>query len=68
MGKLAASLWEKATNQKRRFPDKHLLATTEGPVLVVAVADRPNTHCTPAYIDNKGGILDVEGYICKGAI
>ena len=27
-----------------------------------------NIHCTPVYIANKGGVLDVEGYVPKETI
>ena len=38
------------------------------PIQVVAAADRGTTNYTPAYIDNKKGVLDVEGYVPKETI
>ena len=68
VGELAASLWRKATNQKRHFPQQHFPAEQEVLVPAVAKADRQRTHSTPVYIPNPDGILDVEGYVPKERI
>lgn len=68
VGELVASLWEKVTEQERRFPERHLPATTTEPALVVAVANRLNTHYTLVYMNNLKCIFDVEGYIPKETI
>ena len=68
VGELAASLWEKATDQERHFPTSQLPTTDVEPVPVVAAEDRENTHYTPAYIDNSKGVLDVEGCVPKDTI
>ena len=68
VGWLAVSLWRKATDQERHFPQQHFLAEREILVPAVAEADRSRTHTTPVYISNQGGILDVEGYVPKESI
>ena len=42
----------------------------ECPIIGPAVreADLPNIHCTPVYLDNRGGALDVDGYVPKETI
>ena len=42
----------------------------EYPIIGPAVpeADLPNIHCTPVYLDNEGGALDVNGYVPKETI
>ena len=65
---MAASLWDKATDQERHFPTPHLPTAAAEPVPVVAAEDRESTHYTPAYIDNSKGVLDVEGYVPKDTI
>ena len=66
VGELAASPWEKATDQECHFPDRP--ATIEELDLVVAVADWPSTHYTLVCINNLKDILDVEGYVRKETI
>ena len=68
VAELSASLWDKATDQERRFPDQRVPIIQEEPFPVVPEADRATTNYTPAYIDNTHGVLDVEGYVPKEAI
>ena len=68
VGELAASLWRKATDQERHFPQQHFPAERETLVPAIAEADRQRTHSTPVYISNQDGILDVEGYVPKLSI
>ena len=65
---MSASLWEKATDQERRFPQHLRPVLPEDPVPAVAEVDLMTTHNTPVYIDTKTSVLDVEGYVPKGAI
>ena len=65
---LSASLWEKATDLERWFPDQRVPIIHEEPFPVVPKADRATTNYTLAYIDNTRGVLDVEGYVPKEAI
>ena len=68
VGELAASLWDKATDQERYFPVVNTPSTITEPVPVVAAAERANVHYTPAFLDNTKGVLDVEGYVPKETI
>ena len=68
VAELSTSLWDKATDQERRFPTEHLPLVVEEPPPVVPEADQATTNYTTAYIDNKHGILDVEGYVPKETI
>ena len=68
VAELSESLWDKATDQERRFPHHLSPILSEDPVPAVAEVDLPTTFCTPAYIDTTTGALDVEGYIPKEAI
>ena len=68
VGELAASLWRKATDQERNFPQQHFPVEREILVPAVAEAERPRAHSTPVYISNQDGILDVEGYVSKESI
>ena len=68
VGELAASLWRKATDQERHFPQQHFPVDREILVPAVAKADRPRAHSTPVYISNQDGILDVEGCVPKESI
>ena len=68
VAELSASLWEKATDQERRFPQHLRPILPDDPVPAVAEVDLLTTHYTPVYIDTKLGILDVEGYVPKEAI
>ena len=68
VGELAASLWRKATDQERHFPQQHFPAEREVLVPAVAEAYRLRTHSTPVYISNQDGIHDVEGYVPKESI
>ena len=68
VGELAASLWRKATDQERHFPQQYFPPEREMLVPAVAEADRQWTHSTPVYISNQDGILDVEGYVPKESI
>ena len=42
----------------------------EYPIIGPAVpeAELTNIHYTPVYIDNRGGVLDVDGYVPKETI
>ena len=51
VGELAASLWEKATDQERNLPTSQLPTTDAEPLPVVAGEDQENTHYTPAYVN-----------------
>ena len=68
VGELAASLWRKATDQEKHFPQQHFPAETEVLVPAVAEADRQKVHYTPVYLSNGSRILDVEGYVPKESI
>ena len=68
VAELSASLWEKATDQERRFPQLQTPPLPEDPVPAVAEADLLTTHYSPVYIDTMSGVLDVEGYVPKEAI
>ena len=68
VGELAASLWRKATDQERHFPQQHFPVELEVLVPAVAEADRTRVHSTPVYICNRDGILDVEDYVPKESI
>ena len=68
VGELAASSWDKATDQERYFLASHAPSTITEPVLVVATPERASVHYTPAYIDNTKGVPDVEGYVPKETI
>ena len=52
VAELSASLWDKATNQERRFPDQRVPIIHEEPFPVVPEADRATANYTPAYINN----------------
>ena len=65
VGEQATSLWRKATDQERHFPQQHFPTKREMLVPAVAEAHRQRTHSTPVYISNRDGILDVEGYVPK---
>lgn len=63
VAELKASMWEKATDQERRLPNYvQLLQSKEAP-LVVPVEIRPTMYYTPAFLNNKASVLDVEGYV-----
>ena len=68
VGKLAASLWRKATDQERHFPQQYFPAESEMLVPAVSEADRQRTHSTLVYISNQDGVLDVESYVPKESI
>ena len=68
MAELSASLWDKATDQKRRFWEQCVAWALGEPVPAIPEADRESIHYTLVYIDNKNGVLDVEGYVPKEAI
>ena len=68
VAELSASLWEKATDQERRFPQLQTPPLPEDPVPAVAEAELLTTHYSPVYIDTMSGVLDVEGYVLKEAI
>ena len=68
VAELSASLWEKATDQERRFPQHLRPVLLEDPVPAVAEVDLMTTQYTPVYINTKTGVLDVEGYVPKEAI
>lgn len=55
---LKASLWEKATVQERRLPNNVQPQQPEESPLVVPVANWPTTYYTPAFLNNKAGVLD----------
>ena len=63
VARLSASLWEKATDKERRFPQQLRPILPEEPVLAVGEVDLRTAHYTPVYIDTKTGVLDVEGYV-----
>ena len=68
VAELSASLWEKATDQERQFPQHLRPILPEDSVPAVAEVDLITTHYIPVYIDIKTGVLDVEGYVPKEAI
>ena len=72
MVELSESLWRKAADQEKRFPQRSWDREMheEYPIIGPAVpeADVVNIHCTPVYIDNRGGVLDVDGYVPKETI
>ena len=61
-GELAKSLWQKATDRERHFPNQLF---PNDPELVPAVnaADAHRVHCTPVYLSNLSKDFDVEGYV-----
>ena len=65
---MSASLWDKATDQERRFPQQLRPILLEDPVPAITEVDLLTTHYTPVYLDTKTGVLDVEGYVPKEAI
>ena len=68
VSELSERLWDKATDNERHFPTQDFHPTTEVILPAVPESDRATTNYTPAYVDNKNGILDVEGYVPKEAI
>ena len=68
VAELSASLWDKATDQERHFPQQLRPILPEDPALAIAEVDLLTTHYTPVYLDTKTGVLDVEGYVPKEAI
>ena len=68
VGELAASLWRRAIDQEKHFPQQHFPLEEAAPVPAAAEADRHATHDTPVYISNSNGILGVEGYVPKESI
>ena len=68
VGELAASLWRKATDQERHFPQQHFPPSEAELVPAVPKEERNATHYTPVYISNQDGMLDVEGYVPKESI
>ena len=60
VAKLSASLWDKATDQERRFPQQLRPIMPEEPVPAIAEVDLMTTHYTPVYLDTKSDVLDVE--------
>ena len=67
-GELARSLWEKATDTERHFPQQPFLAREEELIPAISAADMLLVHFTPAYLDNTAMMLNVEGYVPKEAI
>ena len=68
MGELAASLWRKAFDHERHFPQQHFPPLNADLVPVVPEEERNSTHYTHFYILNQNGVLDVEGYVPKESI
>ena len=68
VAKISASLWDKATDQERRFPQTRVPNVPVDPIPAIAKADLETTHNTPVYLDTKSSIFDVEGYVPKEAI
>ena len=60
VGELAASLWRKATDQERHFPEQHFLTASYVLVPAMIAADRGKVHYTPVYLSRGTKILDVE--------
>ena len=68
VGELATSLWRKATDQEKHFPQQHFPPQSADLVPIVPEEEQNTTHYTPVYISNQNGVLDVEGYVPKGSI
>ena len=64
VGELAASMWRKATDRERHFPQQHFDALPEV-MPAVAAEERHRVHSTPVYISNKHKVFDVEGFVPK---
>ena len=62
-GELARSLWEKATDTERHFPQQTFPAGEEELIPAISAADMLRVHFTPAYLDNTAMMLNVEGYV-----
>ena len=62
---LAKSLWQRATDRERHFPNQHFLGESEVLIPAVAASDLHKVHCTPVYLSNSDGIFDMEGYVPK---
>ena len=65
---LVCSLWEKATDTERHFPNQHFPAAEEELVPAISAANMLLVHFTPTYLDNTAMMLNVEGYVPKEAI
>ena len=72
VAELQEALWRKATDQEKHFPQQNWDREGEHETIdyipAVPEVDLPNIHCTPMYIDNIAGVLDVNGYVPKGTI
>ena len=67
VGELAATMWRKATDQERHFPQLHV---EEEPELAPAILarDRRHVHSTPVYLTNSERVFDVEGFVPKECV
>ena len=63
VGELSEALWRKAADREKHFPQRNWEreVNEEYPITGPAVpeGELTNIYCTPVYIDNKGGVLDV---------
>ena len=64
VGEVAISMWRKATDRERHFPQQHFDALPEV-MPAVAAEERHRVHSTPVYISNKYKVFDVEGFVPK---
>ena len=67
-GELARSLWQRATDRERHFPQQRLPEEPEVLIPAVATTDLHKVHCIPVYLSTADGILDVQGYVPKETI
>lgn len=68
MAEFSASLWDKDTDQEKFLPTRQHASVMVDPTPAVPEAKRYNTHYTPAYVDTRQGMFDVEDYVPKEAI
>ena len=68
VGELAASLWRKATDQEKHFPEQHFPTAADVLVPAILATDRAKVHHTLVYLSRGTKILDVEGYVPKESI
>ena len=72
VAELSEALWRKAADREKHFPQRHYERemNEEFPLIGPTVPEHElsRIHCTPVYIDNRGGVLDVDGYVPKETI